>query len=122
MPTLTESMREILNKMNESEAQVFEIKEVDEETEVEESEDDLNEEKADKDYDGDGEVESKEEEYMGSKDKAIKKAEANESVDPKDWWRSQLDALYNNYETLAESDDDDDEDDDQDKKDKEEDC
>jgi hypothetical protein len=31
-------------------------------------------EKAKKDYDGDGEVESKKDEYMGSKDKAIKKA------------------------------------------------
>ena len=42
--------------------------------------------KADKDYDGDGEVESGKDEYMGSKDKAIKKAmgkdeEANESLD-----------------------------------------
>ena len=32
------------------------------------------EDKADKDYDGDGKVESKTDEYMGSKDKAIKKA------------------------------------------------
>lgn len=32
--------------------------------------------KADKDYDGDGEVESGKDEYMGSKDKAIKKAMA----------------------------------------------
>jgi hypothetical protein len=32
------------------------------------------EDKADKDYDGDGKVESKKDEYMGSKDKAIKKA------------------------------------------------
>jgi hypothetical protein len=32
------------------------------------------EDKADKDYDGDGEVESGKDEYMGSKDKAIKKA------------------------------------------------
>lgn len=37
-------------------------------------EDEENEEKADKDYDGDGKVESKTDEYMGSKDKAIKKA------------------------------------------------
>jgi len=34
------------------------------------------EKKADKDYDGDGEVESGKDEYMGSKDKAIKKAMA----------------------------------------------
>ena len=34
----------------------------------------VGEEKADKDHDGDGEVESKEDEYMGVKDKAIKKA------------------------------------------------
>ena len=37
-------------------------------------EDEEDEEKADKDYDGDGKVESKTDEYMGSKDKAIKKA------------------------------------------------
>lgn len=35
---------------------------------------DLAEKKADKDYDGDGEVESGKDEYMGAKDKAIKKA------------------------------------------------
>ena len=35
---------------------------------------DLHEKKADKDYDGDGKVESSKEEYFGSKDKAIKKA------------------------------------------------
>ena len=34
----------------------------------------LTEKKADKDYDGDGKVESSKEEYFGSKDKAIKKA------------------------------------------------
>ena len=34
----------------------------------------MQEEKADKDHDGDGEVESKEDEYKGVKDKAIKKA------------------------------------------------
>ena len=34
----------------------------------------LNEKKADKDYDGDGKVESSKAEYFGSKDKAIKKA------------------------------------------------
>ena len=39
----------------------------------------LFEEKADKDYDGDGEVESPEDEYMGSKDKAIKKAMSEET-------------------------------------------
>jgi hypothetical protein len=39
----------------------------------------LEAEKADKDYDGDGEVESPEEEYKGSKDKAIKKAKTNEA-------------------------------------------
>ena len=37
--------------------------------------------KADKDYDGDGEVESSKEEYFGSKDKAIKKAMAKEEVE-----------------------------------------
>jgi len=36
--------------------------------------------KADKDYDGDGKIESGTAEYKGSKDKAIKKAIANESV------------------------------------------
>jgi len=35
---------------------------------------DLYEKKADKDYDGDGKVESSKDEYFGSKDKAIKKA------------------------------------------------
>ncbi len=38
---------------------------------------DLLEKKADKDYDGDGKVESGKEEYFGSKDKAIKKAMGN---------------------------------------------
>ena len=41
------------------------------------------EKKADKDYDGDGKIESPEDEYKGSKDKAIKKAmdkKTNESV------------------------------------------
>ena len=37
----------------------------------------FNEKKADKDYDGDGKVESGKEEYFGSKDKAIKKAMGN---------------------------------------------
>ena len=36
------------------------------------------EKKADKDYDGDGKVESGKEEYFGSKDKAIKKAMGKE--------------------------------------------
>ena len=35
---------------------------------------DLHEKKADKDYDGDGKIESGKDEYMGSRDKAIKKA------------------------------------------------
>lgn len=39
----------------------------------------LDEKKADKDYDGDGEIESGEDEYKGSKDKAIKSAMGNES-------------------------------------------
>ena len=39
------------------------------------------EKKADKDYDGDGEVESSEDEYQGSKDKAIKKAMKKESTE-----------------------------------------
>lgn len=42
------------------------------------------EKKADKDYDGDGEVESSEDEYRGSKDKAIKKAMNKEASDPKE--------------------------------------
>jgi hypothetical protein len=40
------------------------------------------EKKADKDYDGDGEVESSEDEYQGSKDKAIKKSMKEEAHDP----------------------------------------
>ena len=39
------------------------------------------EKKADKDYDGDGEVESSEDEYKGSKDKAIKKSMKEESAE-----------------------------------------
>lgn len=39
------------------------------------------EKKADKDYDGDGKTESEEDEYQGSKDKAIKKAMAEEGTD-----------------------------------------
>ena len=42
------------------------------------------EEKADKDYDGDGKVESKTDEYMGSKDKAIKKAMGKKHSDEED--------------------------------------
>lgn len=41
----------------------------------------MTEKKADKDYDGDGEVESAEDEYKGSKDKAIKKAMNEESAE-----------------------------------------
>ena len=41
---------------------------------------DSSDKKADKDYDGDGEVESSKEEYFGSKDKAIKKAMAKEEA------------------------------------------
>tara|TARA_R110001592_G_scaffold168187_1_gene404049 strand:- start:23638 stop:24828 length:1191 start_codon:yes stop_codon:yes gene_type:complete len=40
----------------------------------------IEEKKADKDYDGDGKVESSKEEYFGSKDKAIKKAMKNEEA------------------------------------------
>ena len=42
------------------------------------------EEKADKDYDGDGKVESKTDEYMGSRDKAIKKAMGKKHSDEED--------------------------------------
>ena len=45
-----------------------------EEPPYDEEDDDLYEAKADKDYDGDGEVESGSEEYLGSRDKAIKAA------------------------------------------------
>ena len=41
----------------------------------------MDEEKADKDYDGDGEIESGTEEYMGSRDKAIKKSMKSEAED-----------------------------------------
>lgn len=40
--------------------------------------------KADKDYDGDGEVESGKDEYMGSRDKAIKKATGQDDEDTKE--------------------------------------
>ena len=43
----------------------------------------VNEKKADKDYDGDGKVESSKEEYFGSKDKAIKKAMGKEVSEEK---------------------------------------
>jgi len=50
----------------------------------------MNEKKADKDYDGDGKVESGTAEYKGSKDKAIKKAIAKEGkekgIDGKECW------------------------------------
>ena len=36
--------------------------------------------KADKDYDGDGKIESGTDEYMGSRDKAIKKAMAKKGM------------------------------------------
>lgn len=42
----------------------------------------LTEEKAAKDYDGDGKIESPKDEYMGSKDKAIKKAMKKEEHGP----------------------------------------
>ena len=41
--------------------------------------------KADKDYDGDGKVESSKDEYFGSKDKAIKKA-MGKDVKESRWW------------------------------------
>ena len=44
----------------------------------------MQEEKADKDHDGDGEVESKEDEYKGVKDKAIKKAMGKDKKDIKE--------------------------------------
>jgi len=40
--------------------------------------------KADKDYDGDGEVESGKDEYIGSRDKAIKKATGNDDEETKE--------------------------------------
>ena len=40
----------------------------------------MEEKKADKDYDGDGKVESGTDEYMGSRDKAIKKAMGKEEA------------------------------------------
>jgi hypothetical protein len=45
-----------------------------EEPPYDDEDDDLYEAKADKDYDGDGEIESGSEEYLGSRDKAIKAA------------------------------------------------
>ena len=41
--------------------------------------------KADKDYDGDGKVESSKDEYFGSKDKAIKKAMGKDVKEAR-WW------------------------------------
>ena len=46
-------------------------------------EQELQEKKADKDYDGDGKVESSKDEYFGSKDKAIKKAMGKDDKDDK---------------------------------------
>ena len=49
--------------------------------------------KADKDYDGDGEVESSSEEYLGSRDKAIKKAMGKEDVKEASSMNVYVDAL-----------------------------
>ena len=48
----------------------------------------MNEKKADKDYDGDGKVESGKEEYFGSKDKAIKKAMGKKVKESFSNWRN----------------------------------
>jgi hypothetical protein len=48
----------------------------------------LEEKMADKDYDGDGKVESGKEEYFGSKDKAIKKAMKNEEATVEEGYKS----------------------------------
>ena len=75
LPTLAEvqaayqaKMRENASIDPEEEGHVYE------EPPYDEDEDDMFESKAAKDYDGDGEIESGSEEYLGSRDKAIKAA------------------------------------------------
>jgi hypothetical protein len=55
---------------------------------------------ADKDYDGDGEVESKKDEYMGSKDKAIKKAMGKEGEEKKEDENSE-DTIKESFNTFV---------------------
>jgi IS5 family transposase len=56
-------------------------------------------EMADKDYDGDKKVESKKDEYMGSKDKAIKKAMGKKDEDKKEDENSEetIKESFNNF-------------------------
>ena len=68
----------------------------------------INEKKADKDYDGDGKVESGTDEYMGSKDKAIKKAMGKEvSEDQMSMYVRALGRMGTAYNPLTEKKKDD---------------
>jgi hypothetical protein len=73
LPTLAEVQAAYQAKMRED-ADPEEEGHVYEEPPYDEEDDDIYEAKAAKDYDGDGEIESGSEEYLGSRDKAIKAA------------------------------------------------
>ena len=61
----------------------------------------MNEKKADKDYDGDGKVESGKEEYFGSKDKAIKKAMGKKVKESFSNWRNDISEVVDEPESKA---------------------
>ena len=61
----------------------------------------MNEKKADKDYDGDGKVESGKEEYFGSKDKAIKKAMGKKVKESFSNWRNDISEVVDEPEAKA---------------------
>ena len=61
----------------------------------------MNEKKADKDYDGDGKVESGKEEYFGSKDKAIKKAMGKKVKESFSNWRNDISEVVDEPEATA---------------------
>ena len=74
--------------------------------------------KADKDYDGDGKIESGKDEYFGSKDKAIKKAMGKKVKQEEDYsdWRADL-VEMDLIEVVDDSDKEEDDDSDSDKED-----
>jgi len=79
LPTLAEVQAAYQAKMRED-ADPEEEGHVYEEPPYDEEDDDIYKAKAAKDYDGDGEIESGSEEYLGSRDKAIKAAVKSKSV------------------------------------------
>ena len=79
LPTLAEVQAAYDAKMQED-VDPEEEGHVYEEPPYDEEDDDIYESKAAKDYDGDSEIESGSEEYLGSRDKAIKAASKSKSV------------------------------------------